>query len=191
MLSLLMFGRASAPVDDYATEDYMQIVTEQPAHHPQVSGITRAAFGSDDEVRLIERLRSDGLVRVSLVAIEDGEVVGHVLFTDLAVTVDGRSLRALCLAPVSVRPDYQRSGVGSMLIREGLRQSALAGFEAVVVVGHPAYYPSFGFSAALAQKLVGPFSGEAFMALELVLGVLRGDAGTVVYPAAFALDSAG
>jgi putative acetyltransferase len=104
------------------------------------------------------------------------------------VSVDGRALRALCLAPVSVRPDYQSSGVGSMLIREGLGQSAQAGFEAVVVVGHPAYYPRFGFSAKLAEKLAAPFSGDVFMAIELVDGALQGEAGTVVYPEAFGIE---
>lgn len=188
MLSLLMFGRASAPACDFTLEECMQLAIEQSAHHPQVFELTRAAFGGDDEARLVERLRGDGLVRVSLVAIEDGEVVGHVLFTDLAVSVDGRRLRALCLAPLSVRPDYQRSGVGSMLVREGLRQAAQAGFEAVLVLGHPDYYPRFGFSAALAQKLAGPFSGEAFMALELAADALRGRAGTVVYPDAFGIE---
>lgn len=165
----------------------MQIENEQPQHHAEVFEVTRAAFAGDDEAHLVERLRADGLTRLSLVAIEDDEVVGHVLFTDLPVTVDARVLRALCLAPVSVRPDYQNTGVGSMLIREGLRQSAQAGFEAVVVVGHPAYYPRFGFSAKLAEKLVAPFSGEVFMAIELVDGALQGGAGTVVYPEAFGI----
>lgn len=187
MLSLLMFTRTPCLSTPCAMEELMQLAIEQPQHHPEVFEITRAAFAGDDEAHLVERLRADGLVRLSLVAVEDGEVVGHVLFTELAVTVDARAVRALCLAPVSVRPDYQNSGVGSMLIREGLRQSALAGFEAVVVVGHPAYYPRFGFSAKLAEKLVAPFSGEVFMAIELVDGALRGESGTVVYPEAFGI----
>ncbi len=187
MLSLLMFARTSCLSKPCAMEELMQIEIEQPRHHAEVFEVARAAFGGDDEAHLVERLRADGLVRLSLVAVEDGEVVGHVLFTDLAVTVDGRALRALCLAPVSVRPDYQNSGVGSMLIRESLRQSAQAGFEAVVVLGHPAYYPRFGFSAKLAEKLVAPFSGDAFMAIELVDGALQGEAGTVVYPEAFGI----
>lgn len=187
MLSLLMFTRTPGLSNPCPAEELMQIAIEQPQHYAQVFEVTRAAFAGDDEAHLVERLRADGLVRLSLVAVEDGEVVGHVLFTDLAVTVDARAVRALCLAPVSVRPDYQNSGVGSMLIREGLRQSAQAGFEAVVVLGHPAYYPRFGFSAKLAEKLVAPFAGEAFMAIELLDGALQGEAGTVVYPEAFGI----
>ncbi|MEH6421929.1 GNAT family N-acetyltransferase [Pseudomonas sp. CGJS7] len=168
----------------------MHITEEQTAHRAQIHAITRAAFGGDGEADLVDRLREDGLVRLSLVAIEDAQVVGHVLFTALAVQVDGREVDALCLAPISVRPDYQGSGVGSMLIREALARLADDGYEAVVVLGHPEYYPRFGFSAALASKLAAPFSGEAFMALELVEGALRGEAGRVRYPDAFGIDAA-
>ncbi|MGO1069356.1 GNAT family N-acetyltransferase [Lysobacter sp. CA199] len=168
----------------------MRIEIEQAAHRAQIHAITRAAFGGDDEADLVERLREEGWVRLSLVAVEDEEVVGHVLFTALPVIVDGRTVDALCLAPVSVRPDYQRSGVGSMLIRDALARLADSGFEAVIVLGHPAYYPRFGFSAALAAKLAAPFSGEAFMALELVEGALRGQSGRVRYPAAFGVEAA-
>lgn len=187
MLSLLMFSAVRDPAPACGQENDMQVLIENESHRAQIRAITQAAFGGDDEADLVDRLRDDGLVRLSLVAVEDGQVVGHALFTALQVGVDGREVEALCLAPVSVRPDYQGTGVGSMLIREALARLAHSGFEAVVVVGHPAYYPRFGFSAALAAKLAAPFSGEVFMALELVEGALRGESGRVSYPPAFGI----
>jgi putative acetyltransferase len=187
MLSLLMFSTVRDPAPVRGQEDDMQVLIENESHRAQIRAITQAAFGGDDEADLLDRLREDGLVRLSLVAVEDGQVVGHALFTALPVSVDGREVEALCLAPVSVRPDYQGTGVGSMLIREALARLAHSGFEAVVVLGHPGYYPRFGFSAALAAKLAAPFSGEAFMALELVEGALRGESGRVSYPSAFGI----
>jgi putative acetyltransferase len=187
MLSLLMFSTVRDPAPARGQEDDMQVLIENESHRAQIRAITQAAFGGDDEADLLDRLREDGLVRLSLVAVEDGQVVGHALFTALPVSVDGREVEALCLAPVSVRPDYQGTGVGSMLIREALARLAHSGFEAVVVLGHPGYYPRFGFSAALAAKLAAPFSGEAFMALELVEGALRGESGRVSYPSAFGI----
>lgn len=190
MLSLLMFGATREFLPTHGPEDDMRILLEQAAHRGQIHAVTAAAFGRVDEADLVDRLRVDGLVRLSLVAIEDDEVVGHVLFTALPVSVDGRAVDALCLAPVSVHPDYQGSGVGSMLIRDALARLGESGFEAVIVVGHPGYYPRFGFSAALAAKLSAPFSGEAFMALELIEGALSGQSGQVRYPAAFGGEEA-
>jgi putative acetyltransferase len=93
----------------------------------------------------------------------------------------------LALAPLAVLPARQRQGVGSLLVREGLRASAAQGHRVVVVLGHPGYYPRFGFSAALARPLKAPFSGEHWMAAELVSGALAGVAGEVRYPPPFGL----
>jgi putative acetyltransferase len=188
MLSLLMFSRVCRQEPAYGQEKSMRIELENAGHHAGIDAATRAAFAGGDEAELIERLRADGLVRLSLVAVDGERVVGHVLFTTLHVVVDGRIVDALCLAPVSVLPQYQRRGVGSMLIRDGLARCKALGSEAVVVLGHAAYYPRFGFSADLASKLAAPFAGESFMALELVAGALAGDAGEVVYPPAFGID---
>ncbi|MGO1001587.1 GNAT family N-acetyltransferase [Lysobacter sp. CA196] len=188
MLSLLMFSRVSRHEPACGQENPMRIEAENAAHHGEVDAVTRAAFAGGDEAELIERLRADGLVRLSLVAVDDGRVVGHAMFTTLHVVVDGRIADALCLAPVSVLPQHQRRGIGSMLIRDGLARCKALGCEAVVVLGHAAYYPRFGFSAALASKLAAPFAGESFMALELVEGALAGAAGAVVYPPAFGID---
>jgi len=185
-----MFGSSLGRSPLSTQEDAMYIQDETPEQRAQVHALNRAAFGRDDEADLVERLRADGLVRLSLVACDGDAVVGHVLFTDLPTQVDGRSVRAVALAPVAVDPRRQSGGVGSALIRAGLACLARDGVEAAIVLGHPAYYPRFGFSAALAAKLASPFAGEAFMALELVEGALRGEAGQVRYPAAFGIDDA-
>ena len=146
--------------------------------------VNREAFGGEAEVELVDALRANGDAAVSLVAETDTGLVGHILFSRLPVHAPGTEVAAVALAPMSVLPEWQRRGVGSALVRTGLDRCRNAGFEAVVVLGHPAYYPRFGFSTDLAEQLQAPFSGPAFMALELVPGALR-DGGVVRYPDAF------
>ncbi|MDX1485599.1 MAG: N-acetyltransferase, partial [Alphaproteobacteria bacterium] len=151
--------------------------------------LNRAAFGGEEEAQLVDRLRRAGLVIAALVAAEDGEVVGHILLSDLWVETDtGGVVRTAALAPMAVAPDRQRRGIGSRLVDAGLQACRDAGIELVVVLGHPGYYPRFGFSAARARHLRAPFSGPAFMALELTPGVLDGVRATVRYPDAFGLE---
>ena len=133
---------------------------------------------------MVERLRDDGEVVASLVAERRNAIVGHILFSRLPIVAGEREIAGAALAPVAVSPRSQREGIGSVLVRTGLRHCAESGCEAVVVLGHPDYYPRFGFSAAMAERLDAPFSGAAFMALELVPGALA-DGGFVRYAAAF------
>jgi putative acetyltransferase len=162
----------------------MHIRPERPDDAAAVAVLNRTAFGGDDEVDLIERLRADRLVAVSLVAIDDA-LVGHILFSDLAVSLDGRPVRTVSLAPMCVAPDRQRQGIGSHLVRAGLAAVLDAGHAAVIVLGHPEFYPRFGFSADPAAMFAAPFAGPYFMAIELVPGALDGTRGTVTYPPAF------
>ncbi len=157
---------------------------ETPADFAAVRIVNREAFGQPDEADLVERLRTDGEVVVSLVAERESAIVGHVLFSRLPIVVGEREIAGAALAPVAVLPRFQRQGIGSALVRSGLRHCAESGCEAVVVLGHPAYYPRFGFSTALAERLDAPFSGAAFMALELAPGALA-DGGAVRYAVAF------
>lgn len=152
-----------------------------------IAALNRAAFGGEDEVGIIERLHRDGLVAVELVAEQGGSIIGHILLSWLPTMLDGRAVKALALAPMAVRPGLQKQGIGSRLIAAALDGAKGAGAQAVIVLGHPDYYPRFGFSAALARHLVSPFSGDAFMALELVPGALAGKQGAVSYPSAFGL----
>ena len=122
---------------------------------------------------------------MSLVAEVDGRVVGHILFSDLPIVTPGATVEALALAPMAVVPAHQRRGIGSMLVREGLRACREAGHRIVVVLGHPEFYPRFGFSAKTAERLKSPYSGPAFMAMELVPGALEGVEGEVRYPPPF------
>lgn len=150
-----------------------------------IAALNDAAFAGGEESALVERLRDQGLATLSLVAVEPEGLVGHLLLSPLEVEMEGRRVRALALAPMAVAPGRQRQGIGSALVGEALRLARARGWEAVVVLGHPDYYPRFGFSAALAARLQGPFAGPAFMALELVPAALAGERGRVTYPAAF------
>jgi len=163
------------------------IVEEKPEYAGAIARLNRAAFDGAFEAELVIRLHRDGLVVASLVALDDADLVGHILFSDLTVEVDGRPVKAVALAPMAVQAEQQRQGVGGRLIQEGCALVRQRGRGAVIVLGHPAYYPRFGFSAALAAKLRSPFTGEAFMALELEPGALAGRAGSVHYPPAFGI----
>src|SRR6516165_4423395 len=165
----------------------MTIEPELEADFERIRHVNRLAFGREDEARLVDALRAGGYARLSLVAEEGGQVVGHVLFSDLPIVTQAGTLHTLALAPVAVLPAHQRQGVGSRLVREGLRACAEAGHRVVVVLGHADYYPRFGFSARLAERLKAPFSGAAFMALELMPGALANVTGEVRYPPPFGL----
>jgi putative acetyltransferase len=167
----------------------MLIREEVPSDAAAIAALNRAAFGGGYEADLIARLRADRLVIASLVAQVRAKIVGHILFSMLPTEMDGRTIRAAALAPMAVQPELQNQGIGSKLVEEGLKAARARRIEAVVVLGHPAYYPRFGFSADLARRLAAPFSGEAFMALELVPGALDGSMGSVSYPAAFGLKT--
>jgi putative acetyltransferase len=162
-----------------------EICVESPADGPAISHVIRQAFGRDDEVRLVERLRDGGWMRVSLVAASDRQVVGHVLFSELPIVTPSSTAAAVALAPLAVLPGYQSRGIGSALVRRGLNDCRQQGHTIVIALGHPQYYPRFGFSAELARRLESPYAGESFMALELIPGALDGIRGRVEYPPPF------
>lgn len=166
-------------------EAELVIREETPADHAAVREVNRLAFGQDDEANLVDALRSGQYTRLSLVAERDGVVIGHLLFSRLPIETSGGAVEALVLAPMAVLPERQRQGVGSRLIRDGLMMCRQRGHRIVVVLGHAEYYPRFGFSAALAERLRSPFPGPHFMALELVPGALDGVEGDVRYPSPF------
>lgn len=153
-----------------------------------IGELHRLVFGGHLEADLVDTLRRERRVELSLVAIIGGQIVGHILFSDLEAEIDGRQVKALALAPMAVVPVRQRQGIGARLIGESLTRLERGDYEAVIVLGHESYYPRFGFSAELARKLDSPFKGDAFMALELKQGALQGEQGSVTYPAAFSED---
>lgn len=166
----------------------MIIRDERPEDLEPIRKINRQAFKGEAEVQLIDQLRRDGEIVLSLVALMNGEAVGHILFSELDSLTHGGPIQAVTLAPMAVKPEFQEHGIGSALVERGLALCRELGYTVVIVLGHPDYYPRFGFSAEKAQALQSPYSmlGAAYMALELVPGALEGVEGTVRYPAAFA-----
>jgi putative acetyltransferase len=142
---------------------------ERPEDASRVRHVNELAFGRPTEADLVERLRQAGTDSLSLVA-EDGAVVGHILFTSVAVECARRRVLGMGLAPMAVRPDRQRQGIGSQLVSRGLDILRERGCPFVVVVGHPEYYPRFGFEPASIHGLVSQWEGvpdAAFMVLVL------------------------
>jgi putative acetyltransferase len=138
------------------------------ADQSAIAEVVEQAFGQPDEARLVERLREAGDVLFELVAETDGVVVGHILFSRLWAD---RNEMFAALAPLAVRPGLQRTGLGSQLVRAGLDSAREFGAHGVLVLGHPAYYPRFGFAAETAAQVASPFTGNpAFMALALEPG---------------------
>jgi putative acetyltransferase len=162
-----------------------RIRTASPHDQEVIRDVHRQAFGREDEGRLVVLLREGGYHRLSLVAEVDGKVAGHILFSELAIIGSRGTVPALALAPLAVVPEQQRRGVGSMLVREGLRLCRSFVHRIVIVLGHPDYYPRFGFSRTLAEPLRSIYSGPSFMALELEAGALEGVSGEVRYPPPF------
>src|SRR5262249_50877185 len=151
---------------------------ETAADWDAIRHVNRLAFGQDDEARLVDALRDDGYVQVSLVAERGGQVVGHILFSDLAIITEAGTVPALALAPMAVLPEFQNQGIGSALVRRGLEECRRQGHQIVAVVGHPHFYPRFGFCSKLASALASPFGGgDSWMAGGLVPGALAGVVG--------------
>ena len=148
--------------------------------------INQAAFEGDVEANLVDALRDEGFVEVSLVAESEREIVGHILFSRVAIVTDSSRIDALSLAPMAVLPSHQRRGIGTKLVESGLAACREQGHKIVTVLGHPEFYPRFGFSAEMAQKIESPFGGgEAWMALELSPDALRGIEGRIEFSPPF------
>jgi putative acetyltransferase len=152
-----------------------------------VRSINEAAFGRLDEAGLIDGLRAEGAVLLSLVAEMEGRIVGHILFSRMWIDTSDGPAPAAALAPMAVLPEHRRRGIGERLIRHGLDLLRARGEGAVIVLGHAGYYPRFGFSSEKALAIESPFRPESFMALELRPGALDGIRGKVRYAGAFGL----
>jgi putative acetyltransferase len=161
------------------------IRAEQPTDAEVIQRVLEAAFSTAAEARLVDLLRRNDQLRISLVAVADGEIVGHIGFSP--IEVDGESEGGIGLAPVAVLPSCQRQGIGSGLIRAGLAECARAGYGFVVVLGSPVFYPRFGFSRADRWRLANEYGAdEEFMVLELRAGAIPPRGGLVRYGPEFA-----
>jgi putative acetyltransferase len=151
---------------------------------PAVHAVNEEAFGSPVEAGIVDALRTACDDRISLVAERDGGIVGHILFTPVEIDAAGGPVRGYGLAPMAVRPAWQRRGVGSALIAEGTRRLREAGAPFVIVLGHPEYYPKFGFEPASRHGVRCQWPGvpdEAFMLLVLDAAVAPRLAGVARY----------
>jgi putative acetyltransferase len=160
----------------------MLIRPEHPEDIERIRSINIEAFESDAEARLVDALRNSGIELISLVAEEKGELIGHILFSP--VTMDPQcDIKITGLAPMAVLPKWQRKGVGTQLVEAGLEACCQAGYEAVVVLGHPGYYPRFGFEPSIKYGIKSEYDvpPEVFMIRELREGVLDTITETVKY----------
>lgn len=158
---------------------------ESIAELQAIRAVNEAAFGDADEADLVDALRRHGSVLVSIVAEFEAAIIGHVLFSRMHINTASGPVLAAALAPVAVLPEHQRKGIGQRLITHGLDMLRVRGERIVIVLGHPSYYPRFGFSTDKAALLEAPFPREAFMAMELVNGALVGVQGPAIYPPPF------
>ena len=164
----------------------MLIRAEETNDRASVYAVNASAFESSAEADLVDALREQARPIVSLVAEKNRKVVGHIMFSP--VSLSGHpDLKVMGLAPMAVAPEHQRQGIGSALVRAGLEQCKQLGFVAVIVLGHAAYYPCFGFSPSSRFGIDSEYEvpEEVFMALELQTGALNGKTGTVKYHGAF------
>jgi putative acetyltransferase len=163
---------------------------EEMEHAAGVYHVEEKAFKRKGEADLCVSLRNRRAVTLSLVALEDGEVVGHVLFSPVTIRPegDGEGLPAVGMGPVAVLPGHQGQGIGSRLIRAGLEEVRQQGHTVVVVLGDPRYYTRFGFEAAsrYGVRFEDPnVPAEDFMILELRRGALEGHSGVACYEPEF------
>ncbi len=153
---------------------------EQPGDAEGIRAINKLVF-NDREWDLVDLLRERGRNIVSRVAVDGEGVIGHILFTQVSVK-PAAPFRGVGLAPLAVHPGHQNQGIGARLAREGLAACAALGYDYAVVLGHPGYYPRFGFRAASRFGLANIYGAdEAFMALEFHPGVLGAFSGIIQY----------
>ena len=138
-----------------------------PEDREAVRAVQVSAFPTPLEADLVEALEARGDATLSLVAMQDGAVVGHILCSRMKVESDGAKIRAVGLAPVAVRPERQGKDIGGALIRAAIDFSREAGEQMIFVLGEPEYYTRFGFTAEAARPFASPYAGDYFMALRL------------------------
>lgn len=169
------------------TSDGLTVRPERPDDQAGIASVIHAAFGSEGEALLVERLRQAGALTVSLVAVDSGQVIGHVALSP--VTIDGRDGhgRWLGLAPVTVRPDRQRAGVGRRLVEQAVALAAATGASEIFVLGHADYYAALGFDEATAcgWRCIYDVPADVFRVRCLRPAASRPAAGTVRYHSAF------
>ena len=159
----------------------LNITKEKPNEIQQIREINLQAFETKAEADLVDRLRDSGVPIISLVAEMDKKLVGHILFTPM--TMNNYDIKIAGLAPMAVPPDYQNKGIGSALIEKGFEYCIEENYVAVAVLGHPNYYPKFGFVPSTRFDLISEYDvpKEVFMIKELVSNSLSKISGVIKY----------
>ncbi|HML05183.1 MAG TPA: N-acetyltransferase [Methanobacterium sp.] len=167
----------------------MIIRHEKKSDYSTIYEINKLAFNGENESKLIQTLRkSENFNKnLSLVAVNGEKIVGHILFTPITIETKEKSFLALALAPLAVHPEFQNQGIGSLLIKQGLNACKRLKYGIIIVIGHPKYYPRFGFIPAINKglKVLFEVREEAFLVKENISGSLNGVEGTVKYPQPF------
>lgn len=162
----------------------IEIREERPGDVTAIRELNTLAFGQDQEANIVDALRSNGAVSLSLVATLDGQVVGHILYSPASV---GSGVRGAALGPMAVRPTHQRQGIGTRLIQFGNRTLRDRDCSFIIVVGHPEYYPRFGFTSASGRGITCEWEvpDDAFMLLILDPARMQGVSGLATYRSEF------
>lgn len=163
------------------------IRAEQAQDKTSIEQINRAAFEDDEEAQLVNALRDSGCEYLCRVTEMDDKVVSYILFTPVTLTGKQSNLKLFGLAPMAVLPEYQNQGMGSVLVKQDLDECRARGYDAIVVLGHPNYYPKFGFVPSDDYGIKSEYDvpREVFMIQELVPGCLKGKSGVIQYHEAF------
>ena len=163
------------------------IRVEKPEDVGKIRLVNEQAFESPAEADIVDALRRRGAIILSIVAEVDGDIVGHILFTPVTIETAESKFYALAIGPMAVAPDYQNKGIGSELVRKGLEECLNRGYDVVIVLGHPEFYPRLGFKPASPYGIKCEFEvpDEVFMVAQLKEGALSGISGTVEYQPEF------
>ena len=169
----------------------MIIRKEKSEDLQRIYEINEQAFKQKTESELIRKIRASKnfIPKLSLVAVKNGRIVGHILFSKIKIKGE-KEYESLILAPIAVLPELQKQGIGRKLITEGLKKARELGFSSIIVLGHKDYYPKFGFEKASKWKIKCSFDvpDEAFMAIELNSGALKGKSGIIEFPKEFQIE---
>ncbi|MEN8119528.1 MAG: N-acetyltransferase [Bacteroidota bacterium] len=167
--------------------DQIVIRKEWPKDFSQVRKLNEAVFEADGEAKLVDILRDSNINLISLVAEENDVILGHILFSPVQLSNNLENVAIAGLAPMAVFPDYQKKGIGSALVQKGLEYCREAAYKAVVVLGHPEYYPKFGFVPSVQFNIKSEYDvpENVFMVQELEKGALKNCSGVISYHEAF------
>ncbi|MEA1986104.1 MAG: N-acetyltransferase [Candidatus Marinimicrobia bacterium] len=168
----------------------LKIRQENKLDFNEVYKINKLAFEEEAEAKLVELLRNikTFIPELSLIATIDDNIVGHILFTKIKIIDSNQNeFESLSLAPMAVKPEFQKKGIGGQLIKAGLDKARKMNFKSVIVLGHENYYPKFGFEPTTKWEITAPYDvpTNAFMGIELVADGLKNVRGVVQYPKEF------